>query len=229
MTDFVNFLLANHNRLALLLFQHLQIVLLSMLIAAVFAVPVGFFISRFSWACDIVLGLFSFLYSIPSLAMFTFFLPFTGLGQKTAVLVIAIYVQFILLRSTVSGFRAVDPAIIDVGRGMGLGAWNMFFNVELPLAAPIIVSGIRVSVIVSTAMTAIAATIGAGGIGTLLFEGVRTVYATKIICGVIMLSSLCLIANGALSEAEGWLLKKSRGEIPAKSPRVPNEDFDPLI
>jgi osmoprotectant transport system permease protein len=227
--DFLNFLFANYGRLALLMYQHLQVVFLSMLIAVIFAVPAGFFIYRFSWACGMVLGLFGFLYSIPSLAMFTFFLPFTGLGQKTAVVVIAIYAQFILLRSTVSGFRAVDPAIIEVGRGMGLGALNMFFNVELPLAAPIIVSGIRMGVIVSTSMATIAATVGAGGIGTLLFEGMRTIYTTKIIYGVIMLSSLCLIANYALSKAENWLLKKSRGDIPVKTQKVPEGSFDPSI
>ncbi|MDR3354258.1 MAG: ABC transporter permease, partial [Synergistaceae bacterium] len=193
--DFINYFSGHYDRLVLLLLQHLLIVLPAQAVAVAFGVPVGFLISRSPLSRNIVIGFFSVLYSIPSLAMLTFFLPLTGLGDKTAILVIAIYAQFILLRSTVAGFQSVDPAVLEAANGIGLNKWEIFSAIELPLASPVIVSGVRVSTVSSTAIAVIAATIGSGGIGTLLFEGLRTMFAAKIIWGVVLSASLCLTAN----------------------------------
>jgi osmoprotectant transport system permease protein len=216
MPGFLSFPLNHYARLFTLLAQHLELVCVSEALALVFAIPVGYFLSKARWACDFTLGLFSVLYSIPSLAMFTFFLPYTGLGSKTAILVIAIYAQFILLRSAVSGFQSVSPAIIEVGRGLGINQRELFMTVELPLASPVIVAGIRISAVTSTAIATIAATIGGGGLGTLLFEGLRTLYTVKIVWAVILSAILSLSLNFGLQRLENLLLKRARGEVPSR-------------
>lgn len=207
-----SYLFKHYDKLLLYLLQHLEIVTASMGLALVFAIPVGLVLSRSKWASTAILGIFSVLYSIPSLALFSFFLPITGLGMKTAVIVVAIYAQFILLRNTVAGFQSVDTSVLEAGSGMGLNARQKFYYIELPLAFPVIIAGIRIALVASIGIATIAATVNGGGIGTLLFEGLRNMYPAKIYWGIILSSGLSFIANQALIKLENYLLKWAKGE-----------------
>ena len=225
----LDFLMKHYDKLALSLLQHLEIVLLALVVSMAFAIPVGLLLSRKKWISNLVLGIFSILYSIPSLALFSFFLPVTGLGVKTAVIVVAIYVQFILLRNTVAGFTSVDASIIEASRGMGLNAYKMFFEIELPLALPVIIAGLRIAAVSAIGLATIAATIHAGGIGTLLFEGLRNLYPVKIFWGILLSSGLSMAANQVLMHFEKSSLKKARGEIAKDKKHDKLANFDPGI
>ena len=225
----LEFLVKHYDMLALSLLQHLEIVLIALAFSMAFAVPVGLALSRTKWVSTVVLAVFSVLYAIPSLALFSFFLPFTGLGLKTAVIVVAIYLQFILLRNTVAGFTSVDAAIIEASRGMGMGSFQMFFDIELPLALPVIIAGIRIAVVSAIGLATIAATINAGGIGTLLFEGLRNLYPVKIFWGIILSSGLSLTANQLLMQFERRSLRKAGGEAATHGRKQKADAFDPGI
>lgn len=208
----LSYLLKHYDKLLLYLLQHLEIVAASLGLAVIFAVPVGLALSRSKLASTAVLGIFSVLYSIPSLALFSFFLPITGLGMKTAVIVVAIYAQFILLRNTVAGFQSVDASVLESGNGMGLSALQRFYYIELPLALPVVIAGVRIALVASIGIATIAATVNGGGIGTLLFEGLRNMYPVKIFWGIILSSGLSFGANQALIKLENHLLKRAKGE-----------------
>jgi osmoprotectant transport system permease protein len=206
---FFTFAIKQYRMILELLLQHLAIVGLSLAIAVCFALPVGYFLSRNKWASAAVVGFFSAIYAVPSLALFAIMLPFTGLGMRTAVIVISIYAQYILLRSVISGFESVGPSILEAGRGMGLRASEMLFTIQLPLAAPIIMSGIRIAAIASVGLAAIAATIHSGGIGVLLFDGISHLYAVKILWGVVLSVLFSYAANLIFGKAEIFLTKRA--------------------
>jgi osmoprotectant transport system permease protein len=226
LSGFFIFFVKNYQRLLLMLSQHLVIVFLSLFISIGFALPVGFLIHRKKSLSTAVIGIFSVLYSIPSLALFTVFLPITGIGMKTAVIVISIYAQFIMLRSTVTGFQAVSASILEASKGMGLSGWEILVGVQIPLAAPVLLSGVRLSVLASIGMATIAATINSGGIGTILFEGIRNIYAVKIIWGVILTSILSFTANLFVSKMENYCSKRARGERTRPLKGKPRDMYD---
>jgi osmoprotectant transport system permease protein len=223
---FFVFFAKNYRRLLEMVSQHLFIAFVSLAIAAAFALPVGFLLYRKKSLSTAVIGVFSVLYSIPSLALFTVFLPITGIGMKTAVIVISIYAQFIMLRNTVAGFQSVSPSVLEASRGMGLSGWEILVRIQLPLAAPVLLSGLRIAALSSIGITAIAATINSGGIGTILFEGIRNVYAVKIIWGVILTSSLSFAANQLINMAENYCSKRARGESTGKAKRGQKDMYD---
>jgi osmoprotectant transport system permease protein len=212
MEQFFSFLIKQRGRLLLLLGQHLALVACSMGVALVFALPVGYLLSKTKRASGIVIGVFSVLYSIPSLALLAVLMRISGLGFKTAVMGISIYAQFILLRNTVSAFRGIDGAVLEASKGMGLRFWEIFLKVQLPLAAPVLISGTRMATLACIGIAAIAATIHSGGLGSLLFEGIRAMYAEKIVWGSILTSLLAFLANQCLVRLERSLSLRARGE-----------------
>jgi osmoprotectant transport system permease protein len=210
--QFASFTSKHYDRLFSLMGQHLVIVGLSLGFSVAFALPVGYFLAKSKPASAAVIGFFSAVYSIPSLALLSVLMRYTGLGMRTAVLAISIYAQFILLRSTVTAFQSLDESVVEACRGMGLGPFETLWRVQLPLAAPVLVSGLRLASIASIGIATIAATIHSGGIGELLFEGIRTIYAVKIVWGVIMSSALAFAANRLIGWAERYFTRRARGE-----------------
>jgi osmoprotectant transport system permease protein len=198
--------------MSMLLLEHLYIVFLSMMISLLFAIPVGLLIARSKWLSTVVLSFFGIVYSIPSLALFSFLLPVFGLGKLTAIAVLVIYNQYILVRNTLTGFQSIDASIIEAGYGMGLSARHMFFKIQLPLALPIILGGIRIATVSTIGIATIAAVIHAGGLGILLFDGLRMNYLPKILWGTILSALLAYLANYVLLSYETKAILKARGE-----------------
>jgi osmoprotectant transport system permease protein len=209
----ITFFIRQHNRLLRLILEHLVIVGLSVGFSSVFSLIMGYLLSKNRAASSVVVGFFSALYSIPSIALFAMLIPLNGLGLRLAVIVISIYAQFILLRSVIAGFNSIDTSIMEVSRGMGLRPMEILVGIQLPLAAPVIVSGIRVATISAIGIGTLAALVNSGGIGELLFEGLRTLYPEKVIWGVILSSTLCFTANRIFGELERYFAKRARGEI----------------
>ena len=193
-----------------LLFQHLQITIIALLVALLIAVPLGVALVRYRWLATPVLGLLGILYTIPSLALLIFFIPIFGLGANNAIATLIIYAQVILVRNTVVGLGAVSPAMLEAATGMGMSAWTRWWRVELPLALPIILAGVRVATVMIIGIATIAARIGAGGLGTLLFSGLQLIRNDMIWAGALIICLLALAANGSLLALEKLLVKGPR-------------------
>ena len=182
--------------------QHATMVLSSLAIALVIAVVIILlFLRREKWLNSLIY-FFSLLYSIP---FFALLLPISGLGMKTAIIVLTIYSEYVLLRSFITGIRGVDPQLIEVGVGMGMTSRQVFRQIQLPLALPAIFSGIQVALASTMAMATIAATINAGGLGQLLFEGLQGQQVVPILWGTVLTMALTLICAGIV-QLISWIL-----------------------
>lgn len=144
----------------------------------------------------------SVVYSIPSLALFAVLIPVTGLGTKTAVIALTAYNQYLLLRSFTTGLREIDPAVVEAARGIGMTEGQVLTRVQIPLAKRALFAGIRLAVVSTIGIGTIAASINAGGLGTLLFDGLRTMNTAKILWGSLLSAGLSIAVNSALKWAE---------------------------
>ena len=188
--------------------QHAVIVLSSLAIALVVAILIILlFIHRRHWL-DGLVYFFSLLYSVPSFAFFALLLPVSGLGMRTAIIVLTVYSEYVLLRSFITGIREVDPTLVEVAQGMGMSAGQTFWRVQFPLALPAIFSGIQVTLASTMAMATIAATINAGGLGQLLFEGLQSQQIAPILWGTILTMVLTLVCAGILRLLEFSLIHR---------------------
>ncbi|TCZ73570.1 ABC transporter permease [Paenibacillus albiflavus] len=209
----LEYMVHNYARIWTLLIQHLLLTLSTLGIALVIAVPVGLFLNRYKWISVPVLSLLGILYSIPSLAMYAFLIPLIGLGAKTAIVALVAYSQLILVRNVMVGFQSIDSAIIEAGRGMGLDAKALFVYIQLPLALPLILGGLRLATVSTIGIATIAAWINAGGLGVILFEGLYQNHMAKMLWGTIMVSVLAIAANQLLMALERRMSRRARGEL----------------
>jgi len=183
----------NSGQMINLMIQHAQMVLGSLLIAIVIAfILIVVFLRRENWLNGLMY-FFSLLYSVPSYAFFALLIPITGLGQISAIIVLAFYSEYVLLRSFITGIREVDPSYLEVAAGLGMTTKQIFVKVQLALALPTIFSGIQVALASTMAIATIASTISAGGLGDLLFEGLQTGRVVPILWGTILTVLLTLI------------------------------------
>lgn len=198
----ISFGLKYSDKLLQALIEHMQLILWTLLFAlilAVFLTLLSLYIKR---AGDFLLHLFSIIYSIPSLALFAFLIPLTGLGKTTAIIVLVIYAQYILLQNFITGLYEVDPSLLDAARGMGMTKLQVLWKVQLPLAIKPLFTGIRLCIISTIGIATIAAMINAGGLGSILFDGLRTMNINKILWGSILSIGLVFSLNGILSMIE---------------------------
>ncbi len=175
--------------------EHLKMTLIALAIALVIAIPLGVMVTRFRRWEGPVMALLGLLYTIPSLALLVLLIPWVGLGLDNAVIVLVIYAQVILVRNVVVGINGVEPAIMEAARGMGMSGWQRLLRIELPLALPVILAGVRIATVTIVGIGAVAALINAGGIGRLLFDGVSTSNPQKVVAGSIAAATLAGLAN----------------------------------
>ena len=190
--------------------EHVQITLIALAVSLLIAVPLGVLLVRVRWLSAPVLGLLSILYTIPSLALLILFIPFLGLGADNAIAALIIYAQVILVRNTVVGLQSVSPALLEAATGMGMSGWVRWWRVELPLALPIILAGVRVAAVMVIGIAAMAAQVSAGGLGTLLFLGIQLGRDDMIWAGVIVVGALALAVNGGMLALEKALVRAPR-------------------
>ncbi|MBO8142202.1 MAG: ABC transporter permease [Firmicutes bacterium] len=185
-----------------LAWQHISLAASVLFIALALALPLGVLLARFGRLATPVLGLLSVVYTIPSMALFALLIPVTGLGFKTAATALVVYSQFILVRNTVAGLQGVDPAVLEAAVGMGMSGWQVFREVRLPLAMPVILAGVRVAAVSIIGLASLAAWINAGGLGVLLFQGLYQDHATKIWTGTILIAFIAIAASRLLQRLE---------------------------
>jgi osmoprotectant transport system permease protein len=208
----MEYFLRYHGRLFAALGRHLVILLLTMIISLSLAALLTLFLhKRGRFAEQTALRIAGAVYAIPSLALFALLIPVLGLGMGTAVFVLVLYNQFLLLRNILAGFNAVPPPLIEAGCGMGMTWLQIVTLVKLPLSLPVIIAGVRLAVVSTIGIGTIAAVINAGGIGSILFDGLRTNNAVKIIWGALLCALLALGANAALLRLESAARRTAEG------------------
>lgn len=182
-------------------FQHLQLTGFSLAVALLIAIPLGILVSRVEWISAPVLGVLGILYTIPSLAFLAFLVPIYGLGFTTTVIVLIVYAQTQLVRNISLGFKGIDPSILEAARGMGMSKWQTFWKVELPLAVPIAVAGMRIATLSIISIATVGAFVGAGGLGQYLKPNT----APRIVAAGI----ICIIAIAVLSDQIFRLIERA--------------------
>ena len=207
--NLLRFFWQNHEQIVELTAEHLWLVGISTLLAVLVGIPLGIVSAHWPVWNKPVLGAANIIQTIPSLALFGFLLPVPWLGSRAdrlAILALTLYALLPVIRNTYTGIRGVDPAVVEAGRGMGLTDRQLLFQVELPLALSVILSGVRVAVVVSVGLATIAAAIGAGGLGEFIFRGLAMVNNQLILAGAIPAAVLALSADFGL----GWLERRLR-------------------
>jgi osmoprotectant transport system permease protein len=181
--------------------QHLFLVGVAMAIAILIGIPLGILITK------PILGFANVMQTIPSLALFGFLLPIPligGIGEKTAIVALVLYSLLPIIRNTFVGINSVDPAVREAGRGIGMSDRQLLFQVEIPLAMSVILSGVRVATVIGIGLATIASAIGAGGLGEFIFRGVAIVDNQLILAGAIPAAIMALGADWGL----GWIERR---------------------
>jgi osmoprotectant transport system permease protein len=185
--------------------RHVLLVAISVGLATAVGVPLGILLTRRPAWQRVVLGAVSIVQTIPSLALFGFLIPVPfigGIGVRTALVALTLYALLPVLRNTVVGISGVDAAVREAGRGLGMTDGQLLWRVELPLAASVILAGIRLAAVVGIGVTTIAAAIGAGGLGVFIFRGVAMVDNTTILAGALPAAGLAIATDTLLGAVE---------------------------
>jgi len=208
------FLLENGNELVVKTLEHIYISGIALLLGIIVAVPLGIALTRTNKLANIIIGLASVLQTIPSLALLTMFIPFFGVGKFTAVVALFIYSLLPILRNTYLGIKGVDPNMVDAAKGMGMTDFEQIRLVEIPLALPTIMRGIRLGTVYVIAWATLASYIGGGGLGDLIFSGLNLYKPDLIIGGTIPVVLLALISDfllGLLEKKMSPRVKEAQG------------------
>lgn len=205
MMDILSFMEAHGAEIARLTFEHLWLTLSAMLLAIAIGLPLGVLLTRHERLARPVIACANVIQTIPSLALFGLLLPVPWLGEnaaRLAILALTGYALLPILRNTYAGIGSVDPALIDVSNALGMSQINRLLKVELPLSAGVILAGVRTATVTCVGVATIAAAIGAGGLGELIFRGVASVDNGLVLAGAIPAALLALIADALLGFAE---------------------------
>ena len=205
----MTYILNNPDTVWELLLAHLQMTSLTLVIAVAIALPTALLITRYRQLSVPILGVLGILYTVPSLALIILLVPFFGLNQRSVIAAMVIYTQVILVRNLVVGLQSIKPAVIEAAKGMGMNAWQRWWQIQVPLIMPIFLAGLRLAAIVAVAIATIGAKFGAGGLGKLLFDGVSQNRNDKILAGAIAVALLAFVINGALLALE-WAASPAR-------------------
>jgi osmoprotectant transport system permease protein len=193
----------NHiDRFATPTLQHIELVVFSVLLGFAIAFALALLAHRRGWLRPPLLAITGVLYTIPSLAFFFLLLPITGLGRDTAIVVLAAYTLQIIYRNTMLGLSNVPDSVKDAARGMGLTERQLLWRVELPLATPEIIAGLRIATVSTVAIATLAVFIGAGGLGTQIYGGGNLTFPTSVIIAAAIGIAMAFALDGALLLAQ---------------------------
>jgi osmoprotectant transport system permease protein len=187
--------------------EHLLLVGVAIALATLIGIPVGILITRQKPWRQPVLAISNILQTIPSLALFGLLIPVPvigGIGPVPAIVALTLYSFLPIIRNTYTGITGIDPAIREVGRGMGMTDWQLLTQVEIPLAIPVILSGVRVATVIAIGIATIAAAIGAGGLGVFIFRGIAVVNNQLLLAGAVPAAAIALAADYGI----GWLERR---------------------
>ncbi|MDR7075519.1 osmoprotectant transport system permease protein [Neobacillus niacini] len=202
MADFYNYLQVNYEQILNLLGQHIYLSVISVLIAVIIGIPLGILISREPKLSKPIIGTTNVIQAVPSLALLGFLIPFIGIGSAPAIVMVVLYSLLPIVKNTYTGLTNIDSDILEAAKGIGLTKSQTMKKVQLPLAFPMIMAGIRISAVTAVGLMTIAAFIGAGGLGYLVFSGVQTVDNYMILAGAIPACILALLIDFIVGKLE---------------------------
>ena len=182
--------------------EHLELVVITLLISLTLAALLTVASSYSKTLSRVLLNLFSMIYSIPSLALLALLIPVTGLGHRTAIVALVIYNQYLLLRNFLAGLDGVDRGIVEAATGMGMTHMQLLWKVQVPLSKGALIAGLRIALVSTVGIATIAASINAGGLGSILFDGLRTMNIAKILWGSLLSAFLAILIDRLLILAE---------------------------
>lgn len=190
--------------------EHLQLTLIAVGIGFLIAMVLSLVGIRFRGLYGPITGFAGILYTVPSLALFAFFVPITGLSMMTAEIGLVSYTLLILIRNITSGLDAVPPAVREAARGLGYRQPRLFWEVELPLAVPSIVAGLRIATVTVIGLVTVTSIISLGGLGLFILDGLRRDFLTPLVVGTVLTVLLAVALDAALLLAERWLTPATR-------------------
>ena len=196
--------------------EHLLLSLLAIVIATLIGVVLGVFISEYRKYAAWLLGAVNVLYTIPSIALLGFFITITGVGNLTALIALILYALLPIIRSTYTGITQINPLIIEAAEAMGSTRWQLLWRIKLPLALPVLMSGVRNMVTMTIALAGIASFVGAGGLGVAIYRGITTNNSTMTLVGSVLIALLALGFDFLLAKIEKRLV--NREAAPKRNP-----------
>ena len=194
--------LDNYDRLAIALGEHVMLVGVALVISIAIAFPLGIWSARRRAVYVAVMTVTGVLYTVPALALFALLIPFMGLGTVPAITALVLYSLLILIRNIATGIRELPAELIEAADGMGYGPWRRLVKIELPLALPVIIAGIRITAVTQISVATVAAYISAGGLGDIIFQGITQDFGEKIVAGAVATSLLAILADETLRRLE---------------------------
>jgi osmoprotectant transport system permease protein len=218
MEDIIRYVGANYQTIFKLTVEHLYLVSISVGVAILSGVPIGILITKDKKLADAVLYVASVIITIPSVAMFGLMIPILsmvnrGIGFWPAAIAIFLYSQLPIIRNTYTAINNIDPALREAAKGMGMSDWQRLAKVEIPLAVPVIMAGVRMAVVMNIAVATIAVYIGAGGLGTIINEGITGTNSTKLIVGAVAVSLLAVVADYLFLFMQKLMTPKGLSEV----------------
>jgi osmoprotectant transport system permease protein len=213
----LDYLIENRSHVYDLGVEHLQLTAIALAIAMVFAIPLGVLITSVRPLSLPVLVILGLIYTIPSLAFLAFLIPWFGLGRQPAVIVLATYAQLALVRNISTALQGVDATLLEAARGVGMNAVQVFWRVRLPLALPVLIAGFRIALVTTISLATVTAWINAGGLGSLLFDGIARNYNSEILAGAIAITFLALCADAILRVIERMTPAARAARVPIAS------------
>ena len=187
--------------------EHLQLVLIPLVIAFLIAFPVAVLLTRprFVKYTERVMAFFNTGQTIPPLAVIAIFFPFLGLGREPALFALTIYALLPIARNTLAGLKGVPWEVKDAAQGMGMSGWEVLTQVEIPLSVPVIMAGIKISVVLTSGTAALGALVGGGGMGAVLFAGIDFFRAELIVAGTLIIAAIAILLDRILSLIDNYL------------------------
>lgn len=195
-----------------LTWEHIQLSFIAIAAAIVVGLVLGVWVSEYRKWAPWVMGLTNFIYTIPSIALFGFLIPVSGIGNTTAIEALAVYALLPMVRNTYTGITGIDPEILEAAKGMGSTPMQVLWKIKLPLAFPMILSGIRNMVVMTIALAGIAAFIGAGGLGVAIYRGITTNNSVMTVAGSLLIALLALLTDYLIGRYEKRIKRKRRLE-----------------
>ncbi len=206
--DILSYFIQERTQIISLLIEHINLTLISVLLAIVIGVPLGILISHFKKINKTVMGIANTIQAVPSMALLGFLIPFLGIGLLPSVFMVVLYSLLPIIKNTFTSIEGINPQMIEAAEGIGLTKLQILFKIQIPMALPVIMAGVRISAVTAVGLMTIAAFVGAGGLGFLVFSGIRTANTNQILAGAIPACLLALFIDWTAAIVEKIVVPK---------------------
>lgn len=207
-SSFIEYFVSHTDELLKLSLEHMYLVIIPVLIGMCIAIPLGILLTRKESIAHTVIGIIGAIETIPGLALLIFMIPFFGLGNRPAIVALFLYSLLPILRNTYTGIRGVSQSLLDAGRGMGMTGFQLLLYVEMPIALPVIMAGVRTAIVVIIGWATLAAFIGGGGLGVFIVSGLGMSNMRRVLMGAIPAAVMAIVAEYLLEYLEKFMTSK---------------------